>query len=219
MIQVLDMVKELTSPTKHSEQISQPQHNGDGTITWHTTRHNTTHPPLLDQLRDTTQQTAAPGDLAGKPTFGSKPPTRLDAIDAYTRIDLAAARWVRELGEDDPGDTAACVLKLSGLAASAHCCMKRPALKNGDECCTVHAIERDIRSWWTQARILAGWDRPAWEPDNTCPLCARKGGLRIKLEAQTAMCTACHETWTPDEIGLLAQHMRLENADLEEEPA
>jgi hypothetical protein len=74
-------------------------------------------------------------------------------------------------------------------------------------------VERDIRRWWTQARIVTGWDSPAWRPDNTCPLCGVRGGLRVKLADQSGFCTECGETWTPETIALLADHIRSENAE------
>jgi len=205
---VLAMIRDLTQYTTHHERLRQPHHNRDGSITWLTSDHVTTNPPLITQLH-TAVEASGGSEEGPRPAFTSKPAARIDAIDAYTRIDLEAAKWVRQLGEDDPTDTASCITRIAGLAASAHYCDEKP--KPG--CCTVHAIEADVRSWWNTARILTGWDIPAWSPANTCPLCGVRGLLRIRLAQHVGMCVGCHETWGPESIGLLADHIRAENAD------
>jgi hypothetical protein len=186
------MVNELTRPHEHREhhQI----HKGK---TWYGVNHITTVPSLLWQLDH-----AAPsgtGDDRSSAGYESRPTARLEALDCLIHIDLEASRWVRDLGEDDPLDTAGCVTLLHGLARS------HPE--------STRAIEHDVRRWWTQARIVTGLDSPAWRPDNTCPLCGVKGGLRVKLMHETGFCTHCLETWTPETIGLLANHIRAENQD------
>ena len=187
-----DMVNELTQPHQHRE-----HHQIRKGKTWYGLHHITTVPPLLWQL-----QHAAPtgtGDDRDNGGYESRPTARLEALDCLIHIDLEASRWVRDLGEDDPLDTAGCVNRLHGLARS------HPE--------SAHAIAHDMRRWHTQARILTGWDLPAWRPDNTCPLCGVKGGLRVKLLDQCGFCARCGETWVPETIGLLADHIRGENAD------
>lgn len=190
----------------------------------YTTAHTTKVPPLIQQLAE-----AEPSSQGGsqRSTPGSRPAARIDALDTLIHIDMAAARWVRELGEDDPGSTIACVRKLYGLAASAHHCGHDKATKDGRKvtCCTVHKIERDFRTWWTQARIVSGWDTAAWAPNNTCPIpeCGVRRSLRVRVDEKTAMCMECRETWDAGTIGILAEHIRAENNDREpingEEPA
>ncbi len=182
-----EMVTELCDHTKHRERIERRQ----GT-TIIIDIHVTEHPSLLAQLANSIEPSGATeGGL--RPGFGSKPSARLDAIDAYLRIDHEAARWVRHLGEDDPGDTTTCVRRAHALGRHNK------------------AVQHAIRRWWVTARVVTGWDTPAWQPDATCPLCARRGTLRIRLATQTGLClpdTGCGETWTPDTIGLLADHIR-----------
>ncbi|WP_157432593.1 hypothetical protein [Aeromicrobium sp. Root472D3] len=67
--------------------------------------------------------------------------------------------------------------------------------------------------------MLTGWDSPAWRPNNTCPLCGVKGGLRIRLDHHTGTCMDCRQTWDPSTIGLLADHIRVENHEDEETSA
>lgn len=77
-------------------------------------------------------------------------------------------------------------------------------------CCTAHHVEADVRSWWRQARIIAGWDSPTYRPRATCPVCSDIRSLRVNLGAHTAVCVACRTVWEPSTIGLLAEHIRRE---------
>ena len=192
-LDIHDHVNELTRTHAHNE----PYTYRNGNTTW-TKRHTTLVPPLIHQLQYATP--SGQGDDRSSAGYNSRPAARLEALDTLIHIDLAAARWIRDLGEDDPADTLACIRRLHGLHASA----PEP---------TRREIERDIRHWWTQARIVTGWDSPAWRPDNTCPMCATRGTLRVKLIAQAALCIDCRETWDQTTIGLLADHIRHENAD------
>lgn len=190
-MRLADYIRELTEPHHHVELYQVRQ----GTL-WVTRRHLTKVPSLLVQLR-----AAAPsstGEDRAAAGYGSRPTARIEALDCLARIDIEAARWVKDMGEDDPLDTADCLRRLHGLAPSAAEVTQR-------------AVERDVRRWWTQARIVSGWDSPAWRPDNTCPLCGVRGGLRVKLGDQTAFCVDCGETWHSDNISLLADHIRSEN--------
>lgn len=185
-------------------------HETNGT-TWDT-HHVTQVPPLITQLA--TAEVSRSGEESGNGAK-SKPTAHIEALDTLALIDKAAAKWVRDLGEDDPPNTIDCIKKLYGLAASAQFCDKgKPTLEERKiVCCNVHKIERDIRSWWTQARIVSGWDSLPWRPNNTCPQCDERRTLRIRPDDHTAMCVACRETWDAGNIGLLAEHVRLENGD------
>lgn len=189
------------------------RHETNGT-TWDTA-HITNVPPLITQL-DGADKRPAELDLGGThPT--SKPTANLEALDTLIHIDNEAARWVRQLGHDDPGDTAACVTKLYSLAASAQFCRRdKPTIEDREAiCCDVHRIERAMRRWWTQARIASGWDSSPWKPNNTCPACNERRSLRIRLDDQAGFCTNCRETWDSASIGILAEHVRTENAEEE----
>jgi hypothetical protein len=153
-------------------------------------------PALLVQL-----QNAAPTSTGDSGASGggskSQPPTHIEALDTLHHIDRAAAEWVRKLGHDDPATTIGCVIKLGSLHPSA-----------GNQ---QTAIERDVRRWWTQARVVTGIDSPAWRPDNTCPLCSKRGTLRVNRDTMTGLCIDCRETWSEENIGLLAEHIKAEN--------
>lgn len=201
-MQLADYVRELTEPHQHVEPHTIRGLKGG----WIGRRHITHAPALLTQLWDNDTPSQAAGD-GPRPGFKSKPAARLEALDAAVRIDLEAARWVRDLGEDDRyTDTAATIRQLHGLAASADPVQRR-------------AIEHDVRRWWTQARIVTGWDSPAWSPDNTCPQCGERGTLKVRLGEHIGMCTngVCRATWDESTIGLLADHIRVES-EAEREP-
>jgi hypothetical protein len=194
-----DHIHDLCEPNRHTERTTTAQHNRDGTTTWVTSLHTTWHPSLLDQL-GTCAPANASAEEGQRPGYKSKPTANLEALDMLLTIDHQAASWVRRLGADDPGSTSGCLRLLNGLGASAG-----PQLSGH--------LDADVRRWWTWARIHTGWDSPAWKPDNTCPLCAVKGGLRVKLLDRIAHCVDCGETWDPTTIGLLADAIRWENKD------
>jgi hypothetical protein len=196
-LDLAEMVAELTGPHTHVEHYTV---RVDGA--WVGRDHTVRVPSLLQQLwaNDTPSATVEEGP---RPGFASKPAARLDALDTAVRIDVEAARWLRDLGEDDPTDTVACLRRLHALAVSA-------------DPVTQRAIEADVRSWWVRARIVTGWDSPAWIPDNTCPSCGERGTLRVRLSDQIGTCTndACRVTWAaPETIGLLADHIRGESLE------
>lgn len=234
-LDIHDLVRDLTLPHTHREAYSLRM---SGT-TW-TKGHVTLVPALINQLLNATP--AGSGESSGSGTAKSRPAARIEALDTVMLIDDEAARWVRRLGHDDPGDalevirrarstfgptcpqcshtscvavqrgehverrairgsgTIACIRLLHGLHAGASPEQKR-------------AIEHDARRWWHQARIVSGWDSAAWRPDNTCPVCEVRRSLRINLTTQTAVCIECREVWDTTTIGLLAEHVRIENAE------
>lgn len=193
--QLADFVRELTEPHTHTEPYT-VRERGE----WRTHRHITRAPALLAQLwaNDVPSSAAEDGQRAG---FGSKPAARLDALDTAARIDLEVNRWVTDLGEDAPLDTIAALRKLNGLAASADPVQRRE-------------IAGDVRRWWIRARVVTGWDSPAWTPDNTCPQCGERGTLRVRLADHIATCVddGCRATWDQQTIGLLADHIRAESS-------
>lgn len=205
-----DHVRELCSTTVHREHYEYDLQHASGSITRYGADHVTTNPPLIEQLWGSNANQAgedAGGLGAAHPS--SRPAANLDAIDAAARIDGASATWIVELGGKDPGDTIDRVLAVHGLAAGVERCGRR-AGRAGDNCCTYHQIEVDVRSWWVQARVLTGWDSAAWKPDATCPLCAERRTVSIRWSSGLATCTSCHECWDGDNIGILAEHIRAE---------
>jgi hypothetical protein len=201
-MQLVDYIRELTEEHSHAEHYQVQRGH-----TWYGRNHVTKVPPLIAQLwaNDLPSQSTETGM---RPGFASKPAARLDALDAAARIDHDAQRWVLALGGrvEAIADSIDLVRRLNGLAASTD-----PATRAD--------ITRDVRSWWTQARIVTGWDSPAWAPDNTCPQCGERGTLKVRLAEGIGMCTndACRVTWDTATIGLLADHIRAES-EAEREP-
>lgn len=172
---------------------------------WAGRDHRVTVPALVHQLADNDLPSAT-AEEGARPGYASKPAARLEAVDTLTWIDREAARWIRLLGHDDPGDTVATLRQLHALTVSA-------------EAQTKAAITADVRRWWIRARIATGWDSAAWTPDNTCPACSERGTLQVRLADQIAMCTndTCRVLWDRETIGLLADHIRVES-NAEREP-
>ncbi len=214
-IDLADVVNELTESSSHNETY---EHDKAGTAA-----HITIRPSLIAQLR-VAMTASATTEEGGRPGFGSKPSARLDAIDALIRIDQGAVRWLHRLTSKpvEPGHT------------MRHHGDPRPAPRVDVDCPTegivrrLHStavgndqVERDIRAWWLHARIVTGWDTPAFRPNNTCPTCGKRGGLRVRVdrEANTVvtfgLCVECKSQWTGEDgsFDQLAWHIRVENHD------
>lgn len=203
------MIAELSRTTRHRETYT-IQHAGTAwSQAW-----STRVPPLLVQLRYADSPTQGGRGGSG---FESRPAASIESLDTLTRIDLQVSRWIRDLGEDDPTSTVGCVRLLGGLLPSTTRCKRtRPVVHEVTRkvtCCTWHAVEHDVRRWWTQARIVTGWDSPPWRPDNTCPNCGVRRALRIRLSERVGYCSECHETWGPDAYQSLADHIRTESEE------
>lgn len=206
------MVAELVRARKHVEPY---EVKSRGTV-WHR-RHPSIVPSLLAQLEHA-RPSGAGGERSGG--YESRLPIRRDAIDALILIDHEASRWLRvDLGLDDPGSTVECVSHLGGLLPSLTRCSPRPVrdkVTRKVTCCPRHRLEDDIAHWWTRARVITGWDVAPFAPDNTCPTCSKRGGLRVRtFDAFDAsgVCIECGTVWDASTIGLLAEHIRLENRE------
>lgn len=201
-LDVFDMAAELTRPHQHRETYT--SRVGETTFS---RGHITRVPALLDQLQHAAPSGAGTTRAAG---YESRPAARIEALDALIWVDREASAWLRDLGQDDPDTTAACVRQLAALYPSLDVCGRVP---KKPRCCTRHDVERDVRRWYTQARIVTGWDVPAWRPDSTCPNCEARGSLRVRLEDRFAMCTDCRETWDATSYQQLANHVRSESEE------
>lgn len=207
---LIDVIHELTEQHQHRElymRKKKPRY------------HNTDNPPLLTQLNETVEPSYTKLDGAGR-VATSRPAANVDAIDTATRIHTDAAHWLRTLGHDDTGDTVTVVRRLGSLHPNQdRCGRKQPRWDQHHRnvtCCTAHRIEADIRHWWTWARLTTGWDLPAWQPDNTCPLCGERGTIRVRVTDRIASCANdnCRATWYEATFGLLVEHIRGENGEL-----
>lgn len=218
---VLEMVRELCEPSAHRERYLPEVAEKRKAIKHRMPRYHVTEmPPLLVQLDESVEKSGSAEAGTSRPA-SSRPAGRIVAIDTAYRIEVDASRWLRVLGRKDVArDTIALVRRLGSLLPSIERCHRRhPQRSHGlVSCCQYHQVEADIGRWWTWSRVVTGWDLPAWEPDNTCPLCGVRGSIRVRLVEKLATCTndECRETWDEDTLGLLAEHIRAENHEDEE---
>lgn len=221
------MVEQLTRTHVHREPVTRRR----GSEVW-SSRHITTVPALVRQLLGASPASQATESTSGG--FSSRPAARIEALDTVMLIDDEAARWLRKLGHDDPGDrrddagrhdpgsgTIACIQLLHGLAAGLDACDRHHGRRDDSNtwCCLPHHIEHDVRRWWHQARVITGWDTAAYRPFNTCPVCEQRGSLRINLAMHAGLCVECRTVWSSEDIGLLAEHIRTENLEEIDESA
>ncbi|MFK5689586.1 hypothetical protein ACI3EY_07955 [Ornithinimicrobium sp. LYQ92] len=181
-----DHIRELVQSHTNTERITRD----DGT----TSIHAVTHPPLLDQLQQATTGSSNLSDDNAGTRFGSKPAGHLEALDLLARIDRQSAALGDVHGIDEPHLTKR-LIRLSGFIG--------------------HRPDRQVKAWWSAARVITHWDSPAYRPHGTpCPACWDTGTLRIRIDEEIGHCTGCGETWdatgSPDTppLGLLAQHVR-----------
>lgn len=229
---VADMVRELCEPSSHQTRYDLDQ--ADSVVPVRRAKgkarkqkagrktapryHRSVEPPLLVQLWESVAPSGSAEAGASRPA-SSRPAARIDAIDTAVRIDHQASAWlssVADVGLDTIGRVRRAASLLPGME---HCGRRTPARNDANQiaCCPAHLLEHDITRWWTWARVVTGWDAPAWQPDSTCPLCGTRGSIRIRLDLGRATCIndQCRETWDEDNLGLLAEHIRRENNEEE----
>lgn len=189
--------RELTQPHTTTTPYIEERTNGE-----HWTRNHTIQmPPLLEQLA---HATPAATDAATNGSFESALPERMlsERLDALIAIEQEAAYLLRMIGANDDGHALTVVKRLYALRSSLR-----------EDSPTRTEIDAHGHRWWHQTRILTGHDTSAFRPNNTCPLCATRGTLRIRRDATAGVCIKCRETWMPETIGLLAEHIRTENQE------
>lgn len=164
--------------------------------------HRAAHLPLLADLARAIHPTGGLGGDGGRSRPGSRPGARLDAIDGMTKITAGARLWVTRLGGTPRATVVHDLGSLVGLAGGLT-----------DEMCGWLAL--DARGWVTLARVVSGWQTPAFAPHAPCPQCERVGGLRIRLEERVGVCLVCGADWVAGDGGIfvLADHVRLTTED------
>lgn len=190
--ETVDYITALCDWTRHSEQRVTLHRQVDGSMTNLIERHNTENPPLIEQLWSAVE--GSRGLDVGNKSFGSQPSARLEALDVVNDIEREVHRILKHEhrivhSHDLYPETIDAVRHLGAVATKDQA--------------------KTIRRWWATARVVTGWDLPAFKPDNTCPLCAKRGSLRIKYP--TAFCVECRSHWDDETIGLLVEHVRVEN--------
>jgi hypothetical protein len=196
-LDIHDHIRELTTEHSHREPYVL-----DGEV--RTLHHWTKVPALVVQLQGARDILGSEGEQGGRGAPTSKPATRLEAIDMLATIRRESNVWLVFLGlTKTPADTIKRLHRLHGLYPSTE----------GE----VRArLEGDVKSWWHQARIVTGWDMPAFKPRGaTCPVCGVKGTLRVKLDGAFCNANECRAEWDAGQVGLLGEHIRdeLEKGD------
>jgi hypothetical protein len=223
-LDIHDMVRELTEP--HSNRETYVHEDAATGTVWEGMAHVTEQPSLVDQLL---AGTTATGSQAGT-VPGSRPALSVESFDLVMMIDDEAGRWVERLGENAPVDrldgllpvrgsgTKARIRRVHALYPATESCKKPHGRRTGRRdssrswCCERHRIEADVKRWWQQARIVAGFDSSAvFRPRNTCPVCEVKKGLRVNVETSVGLCTECWTVFAGDDWQDLVMHIRIEN--------
>jgi hypothetical protein len=191
-LDIHDHIRELTTEHSHRE----PYYLDGETRQLH---HWTKVPALVVQLEGARDILGSDSEQGGRGAPTSKPATRLEAIDMLALIRRESAAWLEQLGATTiPADTVKRLNRLHGLypATSAE---------------QAGRLEGDVKSWWHQARIITGWDMPAFKPTGaTCPVCETKDTLRVKLDGALCVKAECRTRWDASEVGLLGEWVRME---------
>lgn len=197
--ELADYVRALTEPIQHAENYVLRAPYPGGGPTAEVRVHRTLHASLLDQLATAVEPSSA--TQAGARGYESSPAARLDAIDMLRKIDRAASGWLVVLHVTVRTTTADNLRALVGAVP--------------DDQAT--AAAKAAKRWVTWARIVTGWDVPAWRPNAPCPACDVRGSLRVRVDPMSAMCIeeGCETTWNEDDggIAILAEYIRWINGE------
>ncbi len=186
-------VRELTEPRRTVEAVPGWTKSRHRTVKLHTV----THPPLLAALGHAVMPGAGLRHKGVRTAPGSRPPIRLDAIDAQALIVRGVAQWTQALGNAPRGTVAKDLRGMVGTLSGA--------VRYLD------AAVKSVQGWVTLCRVVSGWETPAFAPRGaSCPVCEGVGGLRVRWETETAVCLRCGVSWGAlnGSIYVLAEHIR-----------
>lgn len=188
------------------EELTRPRRTAESVAYWDAARHRkfkiytVDHQPLLVELAKAVIPRGGQreGENSGKPSFGSREPVRLDAIDTLARIRTEVEAWCFRLDLRSRRAVADDMRSLVGAGRTV-----------SDETCG--QMGRAARGWASAAKVITGEESPAYAPHVPCPQCEAIGGLRIRLEQRLAACLRCGADWGADDGGIyiLAEHVRL----------
>lgn len=206
------MTDELERLALAVNELTQPRQTVSRVGYWDRSRHRklrthtVTHAPLLVELASATEPRWE-GE-GGRSAPGSRPPLRLDAIDAERAIARGVLFWLAALTVESRGKLAADLRLLVGMA---------PILP-GSVC---ERLASGAQGWATLAKVVTGFEAPAFRPRAACPLCSESGTLRVRAETASAACVSCGAGWRKSDatIYVLAEHIRLTNGERETESA
>ena len=198
-IQLADTITQLVDPYTHLEVYYLPLRSPvPGGPTQHARTHRTSHASLLQQLRRAVEPSASASNAGGN-GYRSTESARLAAIDRLNAIHTQACTWTHRLGGQPRATTADTLRALPGYQP------------------TPHNLTTDATRWLTWAQIVTAWEIPPRTLREPCPLCSRRGAIKVVVDPVKAWCTNpdCNQTWSDDaEIAILAQHVRACNGEL-----
>ena len=189
---IIDRIDELTRPYTHREPVTRYQSG-----TWITEPHIVQMPSLIDQLDEALTGGRSGTDRAG---FESSSVARFDALGLLERMRVEATVWARPPSTRWRPTLPQLVRAPLGYLNDL-----------GD--LDVADLERDVRGWWSAARIVTTWDSPAMRIYAPCPLCEAWGDLFARVNPIAAWCRACGEAWDETNVGLLGDHVRIVNGE------
>lgn len=207
-----DAINELVDPSSHTERFRRDTRptgvetttTRRGRVTARRVSRNetvtTTVPPLLGALRhacvpsSTQEQTGASGGA-----FESKPPLEVEAVAVYRGIRDDALRWARKFRIDTRQP-------LPGLLRAL---VSAPATED-----QLGNLNADARRWVREARLAVGLDAAPITVSEACPLCGARHaivvhGVGLAEDRQHAACSRCGVAWSPDQLGILAEMLRV----------
>lgn len=197
-------VNELTKPRQTVSQVGYWDRSRHRKLRTHTV----THAPLLVELANVGGGGSQSGDERGARYPTSRPPLRLDALDAQRAILAGVLTWLERLAAESRGGLYADLGQLVGLA-----------LPLPDS--LAERVAHAAQGWATLAKVVTGFESAAFRPRAACPLCSEMQTLRVRVETASAACVACGEGWRKSDgtIYMLAEHIRQVNGERETESA
>lgn len=194
-INIQERITRLTRPSKSREHVPLGYHPSYDLVVIH-------HLSLLEQLRIAVSGSAR-ADGASGPSFSSRAPIRLDALDVLERIEREARAWVKSLGGKCRATVEGNLWFLSGATADL------------DVVELLDDLDSAARSWEVGAAVTSGWDAPAWRPHVPCMACDQSDTLRVRAEqtpsgwSPRAYCVECGAAWDVSNIGVLGNHIQI----------
>jgi hypothetical protein len=194
--QLLEIADELTEPSIRTVSIpggwTKSRNKAKPTI------HRVTVPGLLAQLYEEAvdPRTAAERLGGGHQKQKSRPPVQIEALSAYDAICAAAIRWMRSVRLETRETVESNIRALVGMSTRL-------------DLDTIEALHGEARQWHRRASVLTGTISPPFQPRVTCPVCETRWSIWVNAEKVLAYCKQCGSDWVGEEIGGLADLVKV----------
>ena len=157
-------------------------------------------PNLLDQLDESLMRSGTVSDGSKFGFRSASSPAVDEAIDVLIEIDRTVDHWVTTLGLTARNGASANLRLVLGAATTIV------------DIETLRDLENEFSRLATIAAVMTEWESRPFAPRASCPLCEARGTLRIREKSKTGACVHCGAHWTPETLGILAEHVRADNA-------